>query len=164
MVLGLLVDGWAHNNLSPESVLTPWHAVLYSGFGATAAVTLSHARSRRQPQDQWFEHVPVGVGLALVGLGIFAAGAAGDLAWHTAIGIEAGLSFLKKRSESRGADSKSSHLCPRRAARSRLSDRCRGAPRRRPHCAGRIDEGGQGRPKAAGAALTARSSAKGQWG
>lgn len=94
MVLGLLVDGWAHNNLSPESVLTPWHAVLYSGFGATAAVTLSHARGRRQPQDQWFEHVPVGVGLALVGLGIFATGAIGDLAWHTAFGIEAGLAGL----------------------------------------------------------------------
>jgi len=93
LVLGLLLDGWAHNNQAPETVLTPWHAVFYSGFAVVAALTLSLAR-RRQVQDQWFDHVPVGLGLALVGLGVFAAGAIGDMAWHTAFGIEVGLSGL----------------------------------------------------------------------
>lgn len=37
LVLGLFTDGWAHLNVSgPETVFTPWHGVLYSGFSAGA--------------------------------------------------------------------------------------------------------------------------------
>jgi hypothetical protein len=35
--VGLFLDGWAHTNPSElETFLTPWHAVFYSGFAATA--------------------------------------------------------------------------------------------------------------------------------
>lgn len=51
LVLGLFTDGWAHVNLPGlESFFTPWHAVLYSGFGATAAwIALLGWRNRRSP-------------------------------------------------------------------------------------------------------------------
>src|SRR3546814_17493311 len=47
MVVGLFLDGWAHDNNKPESFFTPWHGVLYSGFAAaTLAAVLVAARSR----------------------------------------------------------------------------------------------------------------------
>lgn len=36
LVLGLFVDGWAHNTDKPETFFTPWHGLFYSGFVATA--------------------------------------------------------------------------------------------------------------------------------
>ncbi len=37
LIIGLFLDGWAHDNVPElESFLTPWHAVFYSGFVATA--------------------------------------------------------------------------------------------------------------------------------
>jgi len=43
---GLFLDGWVHNHLrSMETVFTPWHAVLYSGFAAIMT-TLALARLR----------------------------------------------------------------------------------------------------------------------
>jgi hypothetical protein len=38
LMLGLFLDGYAHTNFIDEleSFLTPWHAVFYSGFIATA--------------------------------------------------------------------------------------------------------------------------------
>jgi hypothetical protein len=42
LMIGLFVDGWAHNNLqSLETFFTPWHAIFYSGFLANVALTLS---------------------------------------------------------------------------------------------------------------------------
>src|SRR2546429_10016537 len=36
--VGLFLDAWAHNNVPKlETFFTPWHAVFYSGFAATAA-------------------------------------------------------------------------------------------------------------------------------
>src|SRR5437773_2461467 len=36
--VGVFVDGWAHNNLvALESFFTPWHALLYSGYGVCSA-------------------------------------------------------------------------------------------------------------------------------
>ena len=35
-IIGLFVDGWAHNNDKPETFFTPWHGLFYSGFVATA--------------------------------------------------------------------------------------------------------------------------------
>ena len=37
LIVGIFVDGWAHNNDKPETFFTPWHALFYSGFLATAA-------------------------------------------------------------------------------------------------------------------------------
>ena len=42
LLVGVMVDGWAHNNLEAlETFFTPWHALFYSGFVATAGWVLS---------------------------------------------------------------------------------------------------------------------------
>jgi hypothetical protein len=42
LMIGLFVDGWAHNNLGEalETSFTPWNAVFYSGFAAAVPVAL----------------------------------------------------------------------------------------------------------------------------
>lgn len=86
LILGLFVDGWAHNNDQPETFFTPWHGLLYSGFLATAVWMgsryLRHGRA------------PVGYGLGLVGVVGFAAGGAFDMVWHMVFGVEVDLEAL----------------------------------------------------------------------
>lgn len=95
MVGGLFVDGWAHINLpsTKETFFTPWHAILYAGFAATAAwIALPIVRHRNE--GPLASRVPVGYGVGLVGLGLFAAGGIGDGVWHTIFGIETGVDAL----------------------------------------------------------------------
>jgi hypothetical protein len=86
LILGLFVDGWAHNNNQPESFFTPWHGLLYSGFLATAVWMgsryLRHGRA------------PAGYGLGLIGVAGFAAGGAFDMVWHVIFGVEVDLEAL----------------------------------------------------------------------
>lgn len=94
-IFGLYLDGWAHNNLGGlESFFTPWHAVFYSGFGAVTAVHGWQIWQNWRQGYEWKTAVPVGYTLSLVGIIIFAAGGAGDLAWHTIFGIEEDISAL----------------------------------------------------------------------
>ena len=74
LIVGIFVDGWAHNNDKPESFFTPWHGLFYSGFTATALWLLS--RYRRHGS------IPVGYGLGFLGLALFAAGGVADMVWH----------------------------------------------------------------------------------
>src|SRR5437016_1110388 len=76
MIIGLFLDGWSHNHQKPETFFTPWHAVLYSGFGA--AVAWGAWDSRRQGSTS----VDLGGRLLTVGLVMFGAAAVGDFAWH----------------------------------------------------------------------------------
>ena len=94
MVIGLFLDGWAHDNQKPESFFTPWHGVLYSGFTASAAFALHRALRGRGPGRNWRETLPRGHGLSLAALAVFAVGAAGDLVWHEVLGIEVGVEAL----------------------------------------------------------------------
>ena len=95
LMAGLAVDGWAHTNLGRlETFFTPWHALFYSGFTATAAWILWSSWRRRQPGQPLIDAVPEGYGLGVVGLGIFAVGGAGDMIWHTIFGIEADIDAL----------------------------------------------------------------------
>jgi hypothetical protein len=89
LLVGLVVDGWAHNNLQAlETFFTPWHALFYSGFVATAAWVLAIAARARQPDRSGLAAFPAGYGLAVVGVVIFAVGGAGDMTWHSIFGIE----------------------------------------------------------------------------
>jgi hypothetical protein len=36
LIGGLHLDGWAHHHIRLDTFFSPWHAVLYSGFGVTA--------------------------------------------------------------------------------------------------------------------------------
>jgi hypothetical protein len=90
---GLLLDAWAHNNVPElESFFTPWHAVFYSGFSATAGWILWTARAALG-QRRW-DLVPRGYGSSLVALVVFAIAAVGDLTWHTVFGIEQSIDIL----------------------------------------------------------------------
>jgi hypothetical protein len=86
MNVGLYLDGWAHMNQKPESFFTPWHGVLYSGFGAAVAWFFVHdyVRPRKEKADR----------IAVAGFLIFMLGALGDFAWHTIFGIEVDLAAL----------------------------------------------------------------------
>lgn len=86
LILGLFVDGWAHNHQKPESFFTPWHALLYSGFLATA--TWLWSRYERH------HGVPVGYGLGYVGAVTFAVGGVFDMFWHLIFGVEVNLEAL----------------------------------------------------------------------
>lgn len=94
MVIGLFVDGWAHDNNKPETFFTPWHGLLYSGFGAAAVASLAVVRRHRRPGLPLAAAIPRGHGTTLVALGLFAAAATGDLVWHETLGIEVGVEAL----------------------------------------------------------------------
>ena len=94
LIVGLFVDGWAHNNGKPESFFTPWHGLLYSGFVATAAwMTWLVARPLRRGASVGAA-VPEGYGPGLVGVAVFALGGVADAVWHQIFGIEVGLEAL----------------------------------------------------------------------
>lgn len=95
LMAGLAVDGWAHNNLGGlETFFTPWHALFYSGFTATAAWILWVSWRRRQPGQLLIDAIPEGYGLGVVGLALFGLGGVGDMIWHTIFGIEADIDAL----------------------------------------------------------------------
>jgi hypothetical protein len=87
LIAGLFVDGWAHRNLSAlETFFTPWHALFYSGFTATALWMVYLVRKH--------SGVPVGYRIGIIGVGVFALGGIGDLVWHSVFGIEISLDAL----------------------------------------------------------------------
>jgi hypothetical protein len=95
LIVGLFVDGWAHDNVPElETFFTPWHAVFYSGFAATAGWMAWLVGRNRCLGRRGLAAVPVGYGLGLAGVGIFAVGGAGDATWHAVFGIEADLAAL----------------------------------------------------------------------
>lgn len=95
LMVGLVVDGWAHSNLAElETFFTPWHGLFYSGFGATAAWIAWRVYAGQVAGRQGLAAVPIGYGLALVGAGVFAVGGAGDLVWHEVFGIEQDIEAL----------------------------------------------------------------------
>lgn len=93
MIIGLYIDGWSHQVDKPETFFTPWHFVLYSGFGAAMAysgyMAVRDAKTGEKPV--------LSVGddkITTLGLAIFVVGAIGDGVWHTLIGIEVDIEGL----------------------------------------------------------------------
>lgn len=96
LMIGLFLDGYAHSNIIEEleSFFTPWHAVFYSGFVATALWVVWVIAQRRKDTSDLKEAIPPGYGLAVVGIVVFAIGGIGDAIWHTVLGIEEGVDAL----------------------------------------------------------------------
>lgn len=95
LIVGLFVDGWAHNNLAElETFWTPWHGLFYSGFAATAAWVVWMVRKRLHTGASLSESIPIGYRLSIVGLAVFAAGGIGDAIWHSLFGIETDVDAL----------------------------------------------------------------------
>ncbi len=90
MITGLFLDGWAHEVNKPETFFSPWHAVLYSGFGAAVLWFMWHDRRSS------LTNIQVGGldGVTTVGLVLFVVGAVGDGIWHEIFGIEVDLEAL----------------------------------------------------------------------
>jgi hypothetical protein len=89
---GLYIDGWAHHhNKIDQSFFTPWHAVLYGGFGATAMFLVL---MRLQDRGRAVRALSAGYGLSLVGSAIFLIGGVADMVWHIVFGIEIGVDAL----------------------------------------------------------------------
>ncbi|MBB6099045.1 hypothetical protein HNR42_002481 [Deinobacterium chartae] len=96
LMVGIFVDGWAHNTFATrlETFFTPWHAIFYSGFLATALWMLwLTVRGLRAGQRGWYA-VPQGYELGIIGIPVFALGGMGDMIWHTVLGIEVGIEAL----------------------------------------------------------------------
>lgn len=95
LIIGLFVDGWAHNNLLElETFFTPWHALFYSGFTACAAWIAYQVIRAQESGARGLAAVPVGYGLAVVGIVVFGIGGIGDFTWHTLFGIEQDIDIL----------------------------------------------------------------------
>ncbi|GAA2529347.1 hypothetical protein [Pilimelia columellifera] len=92
---GLFLDSWAHNNIPElETFFTPWHAVFYSGFVASAGWLCWPALGRLLAGERGAAVAPVGYGASLVAAPAFAVAGVADFAWHEVFGIEQGLSIL----------------------------------------------------------------------
>ncbi len=107
LVGGAFLDGWAHNTRPGlETFFTPWHAVLYSGYAASAAWLCWSVRShhrRLHPAGpgagvggwrSWRRSIPVGYAPALAGAALFPVSGLGDLSWHLAFGVERDIAAL----------------------------------------------------------------------
>lgn len=94
VIIGLFIDGWAHNHQKPESIFTPWHGILYSGFVVSACWALRIAMRYQRPGESMWRSAPIGHSLTLVGMIVFAIGGTSDLAWHSVFGVEVSLAAL----------------------------------------------------------------------
>jgi hypothetical protein len=97
MTVGLFLDGYFHQNLDSdgESFITPWHAVFYAGFTASALWLTGMSRRRAPGVVDWrLSSLPAGYEGARLGLVLFALGGLGDAAWHRALGVERGIDAL----------------------------------------------------------------------
>ncbi len=93
--VGLFLDAWAHNNRPGlESFFTPWHAVFYSGFAATAAWIAWTARDGLRGGRIDPRAMPLGYASSAVAVVGFAVAGGADLAWHTGFGIEQDINIL----------------------------------------------------------------------
>lgn len=90
LISGLYLDGWAHvHHPDLETFFTPWHGILYSGFLLVALTLVAPVLLARRHAVSWRTAIPVGYGLGLIGVALFAFGGLGDLSWHIVFGIEA---------------------------------------------------------------------------
>lgn len=93
--IGIFLDGWAHNHIqNMDTFFSPWHAVFYSGFLATATVLLSPFFLNLSKGNKITSAVPSGYGISLIGLIIFGVAGLMDLGWHTAFGFEQSIDAL----------------------------------------------------------------------
>lgn len=92
---GFWLDEWAHYRSSRlETVFTPWHGLLYSGFLAVAAVLLGGALRARAHGCPPGRAVLPPYRPSVLGVVIFGAGAVADLTGHLLFSIETDLAAL----------------------------------------------------------------------
>jgi hypothetical protein len=92
---GVFLDGWAHTHgRVDETFLTPWHAVLYGGYLATALFLWASFVAGVRRGRTWRAALPDGYGLSLLGAALWLVGGPFDAAWHAVFGFEASVEAL----------------------------------------------------------------------
>jgi len=95
LMVGLFVDGWAHNNLRElETFFTPWHAIFYSGFLANLLWLSWLIFKQWRTGRTGIAAIPRGYHLGVLGLVIFGLGGFGDMLWHIIFGVEESIEAL----------------------------------------------------------------------
>ena len=96
MLAGATLDGWAHSHelLALESIITPWHMVVYLSFLAVAIVLLGPPITAKLGGGEAIAAIPAGYGTSVIGVGFFLAMGAADTVWHLTFGIEANAEAL----------------------------------------------------------------------
>ncbi len=96
LIGGVFADGFAHNNLrnTLDSFFSPWHAILYSGFTATALWIAWLVSGQARAGLRGLNTLPIGYEWGALGVIVFGVGGVGDLIWHSLFGIEVGSSAL----------------------------------------------------------------------
>jgi GNAT superfamily N-acetyltransferase len=102
LLAGATMDGWAHSHelLALESVITPWHLVVYAAFAAVVVtllgppVTAWLGAGDRNARNVAAAAIPDGYGLSVAGVFVFAAMGVGDTLWHLIFGIESSAEAL----------------------------------------------------------------------
>ncbi|WNR43329.1 hypothetical protein [Paenibacillus roseipurpureus] len=96
LIIGLFIDGFAHNHGAVETFFTPWHGILYSGYLACAIWIFHMIRSNKinTMSASWIEAIPAGYKLGAFGVILFFFGGLGDMYWHTVFGIEKNIEAL----------------------------------------------------------------------
>ena len=96
MLAGATLDGWAHSHelLALESIITPWHMVVYLSFLAVAIVLLGPPVTAKLGGGGAIAAIPAGYGTSVIGVGFFLAMGVADTVWHVAFGIEANAEAL----------------------------------------------------------------------
>jgi hypothetical protein len=91
MLAGATIDGWAHTHdpSSLETVLTPWHAIVYTSFALVAFLIYAPLLAARLEGRDTLRAIPLGFGWSVVGVVAFGIVGILDLAWHLAFGLEA---------------------------------------------------------------------------
>ena len=88
-LVGLFIDGWAHNHLETiETFFTPWHALFYGSYLLLAIVFSGYVYAGVRAAGSWRHAIPAGYEWSAIGLALFAISGVGDMAWHIAFGIE----------------------------------------------------------------------------
>lgn len=95
LATGSYIDGWAHNHfVTIETFFTPWHALLYGGFGMCALYLAAAAAYWHNAGYSWRYGMPEGYLTGIGGAAVFIAGGALDMLWHILFGIEASVDAL----------------------------------------------------------------------
>jgi hypothetical protein len=96
LIVGIFIDGFAHNHGVVESFFTPWHAILYSGYVACAVwiFILTYQNKLKEGHASWVAAIPTGYKLGATGVAVFFFGGIGDMIWHIVFGIEKGIDAL----------------------------------------------------------------------
>lgn len=95
LVGGFYIDLWAHQHGRVDNTFfTPWHAVLYGGWGACLLMLVGTLLRNVARGRSWRAALPTGYGLSLAGALLWFVAGPTDLLWHSLFGFEAGVEAL----------------------------------------------------------------------